>query len=58
MADEAVTGANEVAQATVQEVENAAVASGLVSVVSDATSHDPTPYDHLDILFKNANIQG
>lgn len=39
-ADTAVAGANEVAQAAVTEVEDAAVASGLVSKVSDVTSHD------------------
>lgn len=41
IADTAVSGANEVAQATVEGVENAAVASGFVSTVSDVTSHDP-----------------
>lgn len=35
IADTAVTGANEVAQSAVEGVENAAVASGLVSMVSD-----------------------
>lgn len=38
VADTAVAGANEVAQATVEGVENAAMASGFVSVVSDVTS--------------------
>ncbi len=42
VADSAVTGANEVAQATVEGVENAAVASGFVSAVSDVMSHDPS----------------
>lgn len=40
-ADTAVSGANEVAQAAVDEVQNAAVASGFVSMVSDVMSHDP-----------------
>lgn len=35
VADTAVSGANEVAQSAVEGVENAAVASGLVSLVSD-----------------------
>lgn len=38
MADTAVAGANEVAQSAVEGVENAAVASGLVSLVSDETA--------------------
>lgn len=38
IADTAVTGANEVAQSAVQGVENAAVASGLVSLVRDETA--------------------
>lgn len=42
VADTAVTGANEVAQATVEGVESAAVASGFVSTVSDVMSHDPS----------------
>lgn len=37
VADTAVAGANEVAQAAVDGVGDAAVASGLVSVVSDVT---------------------
>lgn len=37
MADTAVSGANEVAQATVQEMENAAAATGFVSTVSDVS---------------------
>lgn len=37
IADTTVTGANEVAQSAVEGVENAAVASGLVSLVSDET---------------------
>lgn len=41
VADTAVAGANEVAQATVEGVENAAVASGFVSTVSDVMSQDP-----------------
>lgn len=40
IANTAVAGANEVAQAAVDEVGNAAVASGLVSAVSDVMSHD------------------
>lgn len=40
VADTAVAGANEVAQAAVEGVESAAVASGFVSAVSDVTSHD------------------
>lgn len=35
VADSAVSGANEVAQAAVEGVENAAVVSGFVSAVSD-----------------------
>lgn len=35
VADTAVTGANEVAQATVEGVESAALASGFVKTVSD-----------------------
>lgn len=38
IADTAVSGANEVAQSAVEGVENAAVASGLVSLVSDGTA--------------------
>lgn len=38
IADTAVVGANEVAQSAVEGVENAAVASGLVSMVSDETA--------------------
>lgn len=38
MADTAVVGANEVAQSAVEGVENAALASGLVSLVSDAAA--------------------
>lgn len=38
IADTAVSGANEVAQSAVEGVENAAVASGLVSLVSDETA--------------------
>lgn len=42
VADSAVSGANEVAQAAVEGVENAAVASGFVSMVSGlVVSHDP-----------------
>lgn len=37
VADTAVTGANEVAQATVEGMENAALASGYVTKVSDVT---------------------
>lgn len=37
IADTTVAGANEVAQSAVEGVENAAVASGLVSLVSDET---------------------
>lgn len=37
VADTAVSGANEVAQATVQGVENAAAATGFVSTVSDVS---------------------
>lgn len=38
IADTAVSGANEVAQSAVEGVENAAVASGLVSMVSEETA--------------------
>lgn len=50
VADTAVTGANEVAQATVEGVENAAVASGFVSTVRDVTSRDPSQIIYYGVL--------
>lgn len=38
VADTAVSGANEVAQAAVEGVENAAMASGVIGVVSDTVT--------------------
>lgn len=57
VSDTAVTGANEVAQAAVDGVENAAVASGLVNTVSDVMSHDPKPVSDCQcvILFMKMN---
>lgn len=49
VADTAVAGANEVAQATVEGVENAALASGLVKKVSDVTAGSLTSSHLLEL---------